>query len=187
MAHAAGIILLGLLLPLWLAFGVADWWRHRTSFIESTTGWRESAWHLVMIGEASIAVLTAMFFEINALILGICILAFLAHEISTNLDVGYAAQRRLITAGEQRVHGYLTAIPVAVLLIICVTHPGQLMALFGAGGETADFTLRWKAQPLPTPYLVTWLVLSPINGLLYVEEFLRCLRRQKTVTGSRFA
>jgi hypothetical protein len=174
--HVAGILLLGLLLPLWLMFGVADWWRHRVTFIEATSGWRESGLHLLLIGETGLAVLAAMWFEINALILAICILAFLAHEITTNLDVGFASHRRMITAGEQRVHDYLTAIPFAVLIAICVINPGQFAALFGAGQEAADFSLRWKEQPLPTWYLAAWLLLSPINALLYLEEFIRCVR-----------
>jgi hypothetical protein len=177
--EAAGILLLGLLLPLWLIFGVADWWRHRVTFIESTSGWRESSLHLLLIGETGLAVLAAMWLEINALILGICILAFLAHELTTNLDVGFASHRRMITAGEQRVHDYLTAIPLTVLTIICVTHPGQFAALFGAGQEAGDFSLRWKENPLPTWYLAAWLVLSPINGLLYLEEFIRCVRASR--------
>jgi hypothetical protein len=177
--HVAGIVLLGLLLPLWLVFGVSDWWHHRATFIESTSGWRESGLHLLLVGEAGTAVLAGMFFEINALILGFAILAYLAHELTTNIDVHYASHRRMITSAEQRVHDYLTAIPFAVLVAACITNPGQFAALFGAGSETADFTLRWKDEPLPTWYLAAWLVLSPINGLLYAEEFIRCLRQHR--------
>ncbi len=174
--HVASILLLGLLLPIWLVFGIADWWRHRVTFIEATSGWRESGLHLLLVAETGVAVLAAMWFEINALILALCILAFLAHEMTTNLDVGFASHRRMITAGEQRVHDYLTAIPFAVLIVICVIHPSQFAALFGAGQEAADFSLRWKEQPLPTWYLATWLLLSPINALLYLDELVRCLR-----------
>jgi uncharacterized membrane protein len=182
--HVAGIVLLGFLLPLWLVFGVTDWWRHKATFIESTSGWRESGLHLLLVGQAGVAALAGLFFEINALILGLAILAYLAHELTTNLDVHYASHRRMITSAEQRVHDYLTAIPFAVLVAVCIINPGQFAALFGAGTETADFSLRWKEEPLPTWYLATWLVVSPINALLYLEEFIRCLRqhRQRIVT-----
>ena len=141
---------------------------------------------ILLIGETGIAVLAAMWFEINALILALCILAFLAHEITSSLDIHYASHRRLITAGEQRIHDFLTAIPFAVLLIVCVINPGQFAALFGAGSETADFTLRFKAQPLPTWYLAAWLALSPINGLLYLEEFIRCVRARRHAPSAPF-
>jgi hypothetical protein len=182
--YVAGILLLGLLLPMWLIFGVSDWWRHKTTFIESTSGWRESVLHVLLIGQAGLAALAGLFFEINALILTIAILMYLTHELTTNIDVHYASHRRLITSGEQRVHDYLTAIPFAALVAICITNPGQFAALFGTGTEAADFSLRWKSNPLPTWYLVTWMLVSPINAFLYVEEFIRCLRqnRQRIVT-----
>jgi len=169
----ASLLILGVLLPAWLVLGFADRMCHRKSDIAHTSGWRESMWHLLMVAQAGVAVLLAMFFEINALILGIVIVAYIAHELSTSADVGYAAPKRFISVTEQRVHDFLTAIPLAVLLLVIVTHGGQFAALFGMGNEAADFSLRWRENPLPTWYVVTWLLVSPINALIYLEEFWR--------------
>lgn len=178
--HAiANILLLGVLLPAWLILGFADWMCHRKSDIAHTSGWRESIWHLMMVGQAGVAVLLGMFFEINALVLGVILVAYGAHEMSTNADVGYAAPRRFISVTEQRVHDFLTAIPLAVLLLVIVTHGGQFAALFGLGSERADFALRWRENPLPTWYLVTWLLVSPVNALLYLEEFWRGVKAKR--------
>lgn len=98
-----------------------------------------------------------------------------AHEITTGIDVGYAAPKREIHAKE-RVHDYLTAVPMALVVIVLITHGGQFAALFGLGQETADYSLRWREVPLPTWYLALWLLVSPINALLYLEEFVRCLK-----------
>jgi len=177
--YLAGAILLAGLLPAWLAFGMADWICHRQSLIEQTSGWKESAWHLLLVAEAGVVIVPALFLHINALILAIALLAYLAHEITTNLDIAFAAPRRLITATEQRIHDFLSAMPFAALLMLIVSHGAQFAALFGMGSEPADFSIRWKDDPLPIWYLTTWLILSPINGLLYLEEFLRCLKARK--------
>jgi len=172
----AAILALGLLLPLWLVLGYLDWRHHRRTNIEFTSGLRESGLHLLLIGQAGIAVLAALFFEITALVLVIVLAAYVAHEITTGIDVAFAVPKREVLAGEQRVHDFMTAIPMALLMIVLVTNGGQFAALFGLGPETADFSLRWRENPLPTWYLAAWLMLSPLNALLYLEEFLRCLK-----------
>lgn len=174
--QVAGILALGVLLPVWLIFGFKDWWHHRKTQIETTSGWRESGLHLLLVSQAGVAVLAALFFQINALIIGVAIVAYLAHEITTGIDVHYADARREINASEQRTHDYLTAIPLALLVIVVVTHGGQFMALFGFGAEEADFSLRWRENPLPTWYLAIWVPLSSLNGVIYLEEFIRCLK-----------
>lgn len=179
----AGILALGLLLPAWLAFGFLDWWHHRKTHIETTSGWRESGLHLMLISQAGIAVLAALFLEANALILGLAIAAYLAHEITTGIDVHYADPRREIDASEQRVHDYLTAIPLALVIILIITHGGQFLALFGFGTEEADFSLRWREAPLPAWYLAIWVPLSSVNAVIYLEEFIRCVRASRATHG----
>ena len=56
-------------LPLWLAAGFADYLCHRAAHIERTSGAKESLLHLLQFGEMAVAVLAAMFLEINALVL----------------------------------------------------------------------------------------------------------------------
>src|SRR4051812_21464890 len=96
----SGLVILARLLPVWVVFGFADWAYHRKSSIETTSGWRESGLHLMLVAEAAFAVLPALFFQINALVLAMAIFAYVAHEITTTLDVGYAAPKRRISAPE---------------------------------------------------------------------------------------
>jgi len=55
MNEPAGQVLLYFLVPLWLVAGVADWFCHCASHIESTTGVKESLLHLLMFAEVGIA------------------------------------------------------------------------------------------------------------------------------------
>lgn len=43
-----------LALPLWVLAGLSDWWRHRRTSIESTTGVRESVFHLVLFTQMAL-------------------------------------------------------------------------------------------------------------------------------------
>lgn len=171
-----GFILL-VLLPAWLLVGLGDWYCHRTSRIEVTAGTRESAMHLALSLEAAVGVLSALFFEINALILCVMIVAFVAHEITTTVDFHVADPRRNITPAEMRIHDYLTAIPFAALCLILMTHTDQLLAIVGEGQEEADWHVRWKSTPLPASYLVGWNIAAVLLNIgPYTEELIRCMR-----------
>jgi hypothetical protein len=56
--------LLGFVLPLWLAAGIADRLCHRKADIEHTAGAPESAMHLLMLSEAAVPVLAGLFFDV---------------------------------------------------------------------------------------------------------------------------
>src|SRR4051812_26334009 len=103
--HAA---ILFILLPAWLLVGLTDWYCHRLSRIEQTSGAKESILHLALSLEAATAILSAMFFEINALILTITVSMFVIHEITTNIDLHIAEPVRPFTTTEMRAHDYLT-------------------------------------------------------------------------------
>jgi len=175
----ATILVLGFFLPIWVGFGLTDWVMHRRSSIEDTSGLRESALHLLLAMEAACAVLPGLFLQINSLILLVMISAYVAHEFTTNMDVGYATPRRNVVAMEQRVHDYLTAIPLTVLMIVIVTHWAQFLAIFGLGPEEASFALNWKAPPVPAWYIAGFLALSSLNAIAFMEEFVRCWRARQ--------
>ena len=168
------------LLPAWLLVGLADWWLHRTSTIEKTSGVRESVVHLVLSGQAAAAILPALLFEINGLILALTISMFVAHELTTNLDVHLAVPARVITPAEIRIHNFLTAVPFAGVLLVLATHTDQAAALFGAGNTPVDFQLRWKTPALPTAYLLGWIcAAAAFNVLPFLEELARCIRARR--------
>lgn len=105
--------LLTALLPSWLLVGLTDWWLHKRSDFEHTAGVRESLLHLALSAQAAAAILPALLFEINALILVVMILMFLAQELTTKLDVHIAAPARVITPAEICIHNFLTAVAFA--------------------------------------------------------------------------
>jgi hypothetical protein len=168
--------LLYVILPLWLAAGVADWLCHRASRIATTAGAKESLIHLLMMGEAGLAVLLGLFLEINALVIAIMIVCWLAHEITAHWDLRYAVTRREVRPIEQHVHNYLGVIPLMALSFVIVLHWPQFLALFGSGPERADLTIARKHVPLPVGYIVTILAAIALFEVLpYGEEFVRGL------------
>jgi hypothetical protein len=180
MVHAAQIILMYFVLPLWIATGLADWLCHRVSKIERTSGPQETVFHLLGLGELGIAVLCALFLEINALTFAVMLGAFALHAVTVWLDVRYATSTREILPIEQTVHTYLEGLPLLGLGIIVLLHWNQFLALFGLGPEAADFALRWKAQPLPAAYLLSVIAAVLVfNVVPFVEELIRGLRAKR--------
>ncbi|HKU95657.1 MAG TPA: diguanylate cyclase [Vineibacter sp.] len=173
-AAATQTYLLYVVMPLWLAAGMADWLCHRASHIETTSGWKESAIHLLMLVEVGTPILLALLFEINALILALSIVAFVAHEATAHWDLRYALPRRRVGPAEQHVHNYLGALPFMALSFIFVMHYPQLFALLGIGTEPARFGLELKHEPLPAAYVGGLLAAVVLFELApYVEEWWR--------------
>jgi hypothetical protein len=170
-------ILLYFIIPIWFLAGVADWFCHRASDIEHTTGAKESLLHLLMYAEVAIPLLACLFLEINALVIMIVIVAFLIHEATALWDVSYAVTRRRVSPVEQHVHSFLEMIPLMAGSFVVVLHWPQFLALFGLGAEQARFTLEWKADPLPIAYIAVLLTTAFLLELLpYLEELWRGLR-----------
>ncbi|MCG5262677.1 diguanylate cyclase [Cupriavidus gilardii] len=177
MAEAATLILMFALVPLWLVAGLGDWACHRRERIERNAGTYESALHLLMLAEVGVPVLLALFFEVNALVLAIMIVAVLVHAATAWWDVHYTYGRRIIGPTEQHMHGLLEVLPLTALALVAVAHWPQALALFGVGDQAADFSLTPKQPPLPGWYLAVVLVATALCGVLpFVEEFFRCRR-----------
>ena len=66
---------MNVILPVWLAAGVADWVCHCRTQIEHTTGPKESLMHLGMLTEAAVPVLCGMFLEITSPVLALAMAA----------------------------------------------------------------------------------------------------------------
>jgi hypothetical protein len=158
------------IIPLWSCAGIADWWCHRASRIEKTTGLKETALHLLMLGEAAVPVMAGLFLEINPLILGTMIAAFFIHEATAMWDVRYAVTGREVTPLEQHVHSFLEMVPLTAVSLISLLHWPQLKTLIGLRREKFE-PLRKKAQPLGTAYALLTLAAMAVFGVLpYLEE-----------------
>jgi hypothetical protein len=159
--------LMGVVLPLWLAAGLADWACHRATDIETTTGAKESLMHLLMLTEAAIPVLAGLFLQITSPVIALMIASFLLHDMTALWDVSYAVTLREVTPIEQHVHSFLETGPLMAEAFVCVLRWPQVLALFGIGREKADWSLRLKSRPLPWRYVTSMLdVVSHASGIV---------------------
>lgn len=174
------LLLLYFVLPVWLIAGFADWICHRATDIENTTGLKETWIHILMFLEMGLPLLSALFLEVNALVIAFMIVLFFCHEATALWDVSYAVTAREVKPIEQHVHSFLEMVPLMALLLVISRHWSQFQALFGFGDEPPRFELMWRADPLPTGYII--FVLSAIfllEMLPYLEEYWRGKKARK--------
>ena len=168
------------LVPLWLLAGFADWYCHYKARIEHSSGVAESYIHVLMLIEMGAVVFAVLFFEINALILLVAVVAFALHEATALWDVSLAMRYRKISTIEQHIHSFLEIIPLMALSCLVLLHWTQFLVLLGLNREPADFTLRWKEQPLPTIYIAGLLLAIVLLQILpYAQELQRSLDAQR--------
>lgn len=180
MTEAAVSVLLYFILPLWLAAGFADYLCHRAANIETTSGYKESLLHLLMFLEVGVPLLAAIFFEINALVIAIMIIGFIAHQLTALWDTSFADNKRRVTPVEQQIHSFLELLPLAGMLIVIILHWPQFLSLWGLGNETARFRVVMKPDPLPWGYVTAFLAGVLIFEVLpYLEELIRGVRSRK--------
>jgi hypothetical protein len=175
MQQAAELVLMVVVVPLWIFAGLLDWWCHRTSRIQETSGLPENIFHWFLCGEAGLALLAAALLEINAAVLMVVFAAFLAHELTTYIELRYTVPLREVRPFEQMVHSFMEIIPLLLLVLLAVMKWDQVLALLDEG--TPDFDLRPKDDPWPAGYLL-WMAASVtlFNLVPLAEEAVRCLR-----------
>lgn len=171
--------LLFLFLPLWGIAGFVDWCCHRATQIETTSGLKESLMHSVMGIQIGIPILLCLLYEVNVLILLICIAVLLLHETVAHWDVHYASPRRRISIWEMHAHNYLATLPLYMLVMIFIINwpvMTDLVTLNWQGG----FTLQRVDIPHGGQgYLPVYLALMAVLCVFpYCEELVRCLRHE---------
>ncbi|MFJ8106065.1 diguanylate cyclase [Streptomyces sp. NPDC096132] len=169
-------LLLGLL-PLWVAPGLADWWMHRRTHIERTSGTRESAVHALMMTEAGVPVVMGLLARVNPLVLTTMGAAAAAHGATAVYDVSLAVGEREVRPIEQHIHSFLEVVPLTALAFTACLYPDQVRATLRGGRDPGDWRLLPKERPLPATYL-TGLAGVVVAGVVvpYAEELWRCLR-----------
>jgi hypothetical protein len=179
-AHAAQILLMFVVLPVWIAAGLADYFCHRYSKIEVTSGPPESVLHLVQLALVGVPVILVLFLDVNAGLLALCILCILLHHAVAYLDIDYATHTRRVTPFEQMVHSFLEIAPMGAFLLLGILYWPQLLALLGMGAEPARFAPSLKPHPLPSSYIAGLLGATVVFNLApYLEELIRTLRAKK--------
>jgi hypothetical protein len=175
-AEIAKDYLLYFILPLWIAAGIADWLCHRHARIEANAGPKESLIHLLMLGEAGIAILAGLYFTVNSAVILLMLIAWALHEVTAMWDLLYANSAREVNAIEQRVHDFLGVMPLLALSFILVIHWGQFLAIFGLGEEPADWLLTRRSLNVSPAYFWGLMAVMTLNFLMYLEELLRGVR-----------
>lgn len=174
-AHLLERLLLGALLPVWILAGLADWACHRRERIEASAGWRESALHLLMIGELGLAVVLLLWWQVTATVLLLVLVACVLHEITLWCDLSYASTKRVIPPIEQWVHGLQMGLPWLGLLTLCIAYRDQALAILGLGGEAADWGLRLRDPPVPAEAKAAVLAGAALAVVLpFLQEWQRC-------------
>lgn len=140
-------ILLYVLLPLWGVAGGVDWFCHRATKIESTAGLREALVHALMGFQVGIPILLGLLFEVNVLVLIMCILALVAHELVAHYDVHYAQDLREISIWEVHAHNYLATLPFFILLLIIVRR-WETFVNFVTFKWAGNMSLQWREESL---------------------------------------
>lgn len=185
---AAQILLMFVVLPVWIAAGLADYFCHRVTRIEDTSGPAESALHLVQLGLVGVPVILVLFLDVNAGLLALCMVCILLHHAVAYLDVDYATHTRNVTPAEQMIHSFLEITPITAFLLLGILHWPQLSALFGMGTEAARFAPALRTQPLPPAYVAGVLAATTIFNLApYLEELIRTVRAKKAQVSRGFS
>ena len=169
--------LLFMLLPIWGIAGLADWFCHRATKIEHTSGVKETLMHSVMGIQIAIPLVLCLLYTVNVLILIICFMTWFLHEVVAHADVKYASPRREISIWEMHAHNYLATLPMYMLITIVIINWPQFINLI---------SLNWQGNmaliPVETPhggsgYLFSYLIfMSVVCVFPYIEENIRCIR-----------
>lgn len=170
------LILFGLL-PLWGFAGFIDWCCHRATRVESTSGLKESLLHSLMGIQLGIPIVLCLTFEMNVLVMLICIAMWIAHEFVAHWDVRYASPRRHISIWEVHVHNYMATLPSYLFMLLAILNWDVTLKLL-----TLDWGGQFELHPLGkrpggNDYLPAYLTFMAVLCVFpYVEENIRCLR-----------
>lgn len=178
--------LLYVVLPFWLLPGIADWYWHKRSDIEHTSGTHESLTHVLMMAAIGTPITAALIFDINALVIASMLAGCILHEGITIWDVAYAQKRRTVTNIEVHTHSFLEVMPFAATALVVCLKPKQFASVFGKGSTRARWRLEPKTPSLSIRYVGTILTAAFIFvAVPYAEEFIRCFRVDKTLLPRR--
>jgi len=158
----------------WFVAGLVDWWCHRTSSIEFTTGTREALLHVAQACTVGVALVCALFVRPSALSVGIVGATVLAHTMLGWWDTAYSAPRRRLGLTEQHAHGFLEVLPLATAAVFIVCHTDAWRA--------GSLDLEWQRPPAALLQGL-WIPLLPgaLCALALLEEFARCRRQSRRV------
>lgn len=163
------------MMPIWIAAGVADWYWHKDTDIEGTSGLQESFIHSLMMTEVGIPIVGGLLFEVNALVLVTMMSALGLHWATSFWDVTYAVHHREVKTREQHTHSFLELLPLMAVSFMLCLHAPVTHRLLAVRTRKEDWQLRWKKPRLPFGYLVGMGAAIAVGvALPYANELWRC-------------
>ncbi len=174
-------VMLYVLLPLWGIASMLDWWCHRATNIEATSGLREANVHLLMGAQIGLPLVLTLIFEVNVLVMLLCFAALIAHEFVAHYDVHYTTGKREIGIWEVHAHNYLATLPFFLLLLIVVRKWNvfvDTVTLNWAGG----FGLSQRSEPLGVTGNYAILYMATMGVFVvgpYFQEWWRCYKYER--------
>lgn len=160
-----GGFLVWILYPLWLVAGGIDYFCHRQTDIEHTSGPTESSFHLAEFISIGFIVASAALLEITLAVLVLMLAAACVHTVLSFVDVSYTIGRRRITVLEQHVHGVLNVLPFMAVALFAMLNWNELLT---------GSALRWKDAPLaPQQQLILIGSFVILAGAPVLEELFR--------------
>jgi TRAP-type mannitol/chloroaromatic compound transport system permease small subunit len=172
----------GVILPLWLLSGLADYIVHARTRIALTSGVKESAMHLLQTAEIGVPMLAVLFLQANAAVLALAAAGVLAHSATSWCDVRYAIVRRHVPVFEQFVHGLLFVLPFVALALLVVLHWPAARALASPlHAADGSWSLHWRDPPFAPGMVVAVLGASVLLGVLPgLVEFARTFAARRS-------
>ena len=172
-------IILFFFLPVWGVSGYLDWYCHKKSKIEETSGIGESLLHSLMGLQIGIPIILCLLFKVNALILIICLVSLVLHEVVAYCDVKLAKPLREISILEMQAHAYLSTTPLFIFLMIIAINWDLVANLLSTGSASSgQFSFIRTTYTFGGQYYLLYFALFMIISCVipYVEEIFRCLR-----------
>jgi len=157
--------------PFWIAAGFVDYWCHRRTAIESTSGYKESLLHAVQFVQIAVAIGTGLAFRIDSAVLVALFALVLLHAATGVWDVSYTSSRRYIAPLEQHAHSYMETAPFIAFAIAVLLSWNDVSFLGGYSRTREVWVLR--ADSLNRGALVEVVVGLGLAGLAIGEELWR--------------
>ncbi|HET9445462.1 MAG TPA: hypothetical protein VFO35_04340 [Steroidobacteraceae bacterium] len=170
MRDGLSALLLWGIYPAWLLAGAGDYFCHRRTDIERTSGALESWLHFAQFGCLAVAFACALLLEISAAVFAVIVALVLTHSVLSYIDVRYTDGLRRISPIEQTVHGFMDVLPLVAVALLGVQHWPQIRTGSMSFAPLASIDLGRVLL------LASFVVLA---GLPIVEELLRCLRHHE--------
>jgi len=157
--------------PFWIAAGFVDYWCHRRTAIESTSGYKESLLHAVQFVQIAVAIGIALAFRIDSAVLVVLFALVLVHAATDVWDVAYTSSRRYIAPLEQHAHSYMETAPF-IAFAIAVLLSWNDVSFLGGDSRTGEVWVL-RADSLNRGALVEVVVGLGLAGLAIGEELWR--------------